>query len=164
MTLHKSDAGGVRLGLRTSAEVHGAYRVMKDTIGQEMTGAIVQPMAPDGVEIIVGAVRHPSFGPLVMVGMGGVSAELLTDRAFRGPPLTRQDATEMIRELRCAPLLFGYRGRPAVVNRTFGPVSATSPRHSVPSEEIPPKVGYRSQASHPTRPPYAGRFESTKMA
>ncbi|WP_440106372.1 bifunctional acetate--CoA ligase family protein/GNAT family N-acetyltransferase [Streptosporangium sp. H16] len=110
--VHKSDVGGVRLGLRTSKEVRGAYRAMKDMIGPEMTGATVQPMAPDGVEIIVGAVRHPSFGPLVMVGMGGVSAELLTDRAFRSPPLTGQDATEMIQELHCAPLLFGYRGRP----------------------------------------------------
>ena len=110
--VHKSDVGGVRLGLRTPKEVRGAYRAMKDLIGQEMTGAIVQRMAPDGVEIIVGAVRHPSFGPLVMVGMGGVSAELLTDRAFRAPPLTGQDAADMIQELHCAPLLFGYRGRP----------------------------------------------------
>jgi acyl-CoA synthetase (NDP forming) len=110
--VHKSDVGGVRLGLRTPKEVRGAYRAMKNMIGHEMAGAIVQRMVPDGVEIIVGAVRHPSFGPLVMVGMGGVSAELLTDRAFRIPPLTGQDATEMIQELHCAPLLFGYRGRP----------------------------------------------------
>ncbi|MEV0753387.1 GNAT family N-acetyltransferase [Streptosporangium sp. NPDC050280] len=117
--VHKSDVGGVRLGLRTPAEVRGAYRAMKDMVGQEMTGAIVQRMVPDGVEIIVGAVRHPSFGPLVMVGLGGVSAELLTDRAFRSPPLSGQDAAEMIRELHCAPLLFGYRGRPVADTATL---------------------------------------------
>ncbi len=110
--VHKSDVGGVRLRLRTADEVAGAYRAMRDGIGGEMTGATVQRMAGDGVEIIIGAVGHPSFGPLIMVGMGGVTAELLADRAFRVPPLTTRDPAEMIRELRCAPLLSGYRGRP----------------------------------------------------
>jgi acyl-CoA synthetase (NDP forming) len=110
--VHKSDVGGVRLNLRTPAEVMDAYRAMRESIGPEMTGATVQRMAGDGVEIIVGAVGHPRFGPLIMVGMGGVTAELLADRAFRVPPFTAQDPAEMIRELRCAPLLAGYRGRP----------------------------------------------------
>ncbi len=78
-----------------------------------MTGAIVQRMNGSGVEIIIGAVRHHDFGPLIMVGMGGVAAELLADHAFRIPPVTHSDAAEMIRELRGFPLLSGYRGRPA---------------------------------------------------
>ncbi|WP_084965792.1 GNAT family N-acetyltransferase [Thermoactinospora rubra] len=112
--VHKSDVGGVRLGLRTPEEVRHAYREMAEAIGPEMTGALVQPMLPAGVEIIVGGVTYPSFGPLVMAGMGGVAADLLGDRALRVPPLTAETALDMIGELRCAPLLRGYRGRPPV--------------------------------------------------
>ncbi|MEU7837709.1 GNAT family N-acetyltransferase [Nonomuraea sp. NPDC049129] len=110
--VHKSDVGGVRLNLRTAEEVRQAYHEMSSRIGSEMTGAVLQPMLPGGVEIIIGGVNYPAFGPLVMVGMGGVTAELLADRAFRVPPVT--DAAEMIEELRCSPLLHGYRGSPLV--------------------------------------------------
>ncbi len=112
--IHRSDAGGVALGLMTQSDVARAYREMAERVGPAMTGAIVQRMAADGIEIIVGGVEHPAFGPLIMVGMGGLTAELLTDRAFRVPPVTRRDAAEMLRELRCFPLLCGYRGRPRV--------------------------------------------------
>ncbi|MDR8411700.1 GNAT family N-acetyltransferase [Nonomuraea sp. 3-1Str] len=108
--VHKSDVGGVRLDLRTQEEVRLAYREMSAQIGDDMTGAIAQPLLPGGVEIIVGGVNYPAFGPLVMVGMGGVMADLLADRAFRVPPVA--DAADMIGELRCAPLLHGYRGSP----------------------------------------------------
>ncbi|GAA4039463.1 bifunctional GNAT family N-acetyltransferase/acetate--CoA ligase family protein [Nonomuraea soli] len=107
--VHKSDVGGVRLGLGTQEEVRQAYREMAASV-PGMTGAIVQHQVPPGVEVIVGGVSYPAFGPLVMVGMGGVTADLLGDRVFRVPPLTRAEAIEMIGELRCAPLLYGYRG------------------------------------------------------
>lgn len=107
--VHKSDAGGVRLNLATQEQVRQAYRDMAAAI-PEMSGAIVQHMLPGGVEIIVGGVTYPAFGPLVMVGMGGVAADLLADRAFRVPPLTTAQALDLIGELRCAPLLYGYRG------------------------------------------------------
>ncbi|MDX3099951.1 GNAT family N-acetyltransferase [Nonomuraea angiospora] len=106
--LHKSEIGGVRLNLQTLDEVRQAYHDMSARIGADMTGAIVQHMLYGGVEIIVGGVNYPAFGPLVMVGMGGVLADLLADRAFRVPPVV--DAIAMINELRCAPLLHGYRG------------------------------------------------------
>jgi acyl-CoA synthetase (NDP forming) len=112
--VHKSDVGGVRLDLTDPDQVAEAYRQLSSSLGRVMTGAVVQPMAEPGVEVIVGAVRHEAFGPLVMTGMGGVAAELLADRSFRVPPLTATDAEEMIRELRCAPLLSGYRGRQPV--------------------------------------------------
>ena len=112
--VHKSDVGGVRLDLTDPDHVAEAYRQMSTSLGCAMAGAVVQPMAEPGVEVIVGAVRHETFGPLVMTGMGGVAAELLADRSFRVPPLTATAAEEMIKELRCAPLLSGYRGRPAV--------------------------------------------------
>ncbi|MFC4119844.1 GNAT family N-acetyltransferase [Nonomuraea zeae] len=104
--VHKSDVGGVRLDLRSSEEARQAYLDMSRRLG--IRGAIVQRMLPGGVEIIVGGVNYPVFGPLVMVGMGGVMADLLADRAFRVPPVT--DPAAMIGELRCAPLLHGYRG------------------------------------------------------
>ncbi|WP_240197798.1 GNAT family N-acetyltransferase [Nonomuraea lactucae] len=110
--VHKSEVGGVRLDLRTPDEVGRAYHEMSARIGPEMTGAIVQRMLAGGVETIVGGVNYPAFGPLVMVGMGGVMADLLADRAFRVPPVT--DAADMIGELSCAPLLHGYRGSPPV--------------------------------------------------
>jgi acyl-CoA synthetase (NDP forming)/GNAT superfamily N-acetyltransferase len=112
--VHKSDLGGVRLNLTTPDEVSAAYRTMTDALGDQMTGAIVQPMIRDGVEVIIGATEQQSFGPLVMFAMGGVATELLSDRTFTAAPLTRADAATMVRGLRCSPLFTGYRGRPAV--------------------------------------------------
>ncbi|MFC4536051.1 GNAT family N-acetyltransferase [Sphaerisporangium dianthi] len=112
--VHRSEVGGVRAGLRDAAEVEEAYRAMAERVGPAMTGALVQRMAGEGVEMIVSGVAHEAFGPLVMAGMGGVIAELLADRAFRVPPISHAEAARMLGELRCAPLLHGYRGRPAV--------------------------------------------------
>jgi acetyl coenzyme A synthetase (ADP forming)-like protein len=111
--LHKSDVGGVRLGLASPGAVGAAYNEMKDTLGDAMTGAVVQPMADAGVEMIVGVVHDEPFGPLVMLGLGGTAAELLGDRSFRTLPLTDLDAARLVRSLRSSPLLFGYRGAPA---------------------------------------------------
>ena len=113
--LHKSEGGGVRLGLSGYQEVADAYGVMKEGFGDEMTGALLQPMAPaGGVEVIVGALQDPSFGPLVVFGLGGVAVEVLGDHVTRLAPLTDVDAEEMVNGLRGSALLRGYRGRPAV--------------------------------------------------
>jgi acetyl coenzyme A synthetase (ADP forming)-like protein len=112
--VHKSDVGGVRLDLRTGADVGDAYGDMASRLGDRMTGAIVQQMARPGVETIVGVVQDPLFGPLVMFGLGGVATELLGDRTFRILPLTDLDAADLVRSLRASPLLFGYRGSPPV--------------------------------------------------
>jgi acyl-CoA synthetase (NDP forming) len=117
--VHKSDAGGVRLGLRSENEVADAYRSMSTRIGERMTGAIIQQMATPGVETIVGMVDHPLFGPLVMFGMGGTATELLGDRSFRILPVTDLDAAELVRSLRSSPLLFGYRDSPPVAVRAL---------------------------------------------
>jgi acetyl coenzyme A synthetase (ADP forming)-like protein len=108
--VHKSDAGGVRLGLQSEHEVENAYQSMVDHIGERMTGGMIQRMAAPGVETIVGMVDHALFGPLVMFGMGGTATELLGDRSFRILPLTDVDAAELVGSLRASPLLFGYRG------------------------------------------------------
>jgi acetyl coenzyme A synthetase (ADP forming)-like protein len=112
--VHKSDAGGVTLDLRDAAAVTSAFMTMAQTLGDAMGGAVLQKMVPPGVETIVGVTHDPSFGPLVLFGLGGVTAELLADRALRILPITDEDASELVRSLRGSPLLFGYRGRPAV--------------------------------------------------
>jgi acetyl coenzyme A synthetase (ADP forming)-like protein len=116
--VHKSDAGGVRLGLADAGAVRDAYTDMEARLGDAMGGAIVQRMVPNGVETIVGVVHDASFGSIVMFGLGGTTAELLGDRAVRILPLTDVDAHHLVRSLRGSPLLFGYRGAPlAAVER-----------------------------------------------
>jgi len=108
--VHKSSLGGVALDLTTPDEVHTAFLAMKERLGERMGGALVEPMVTLGVETIVGVTQDPSFGPLILFGIGGVAVELLRDRAFRILPLTDRDAGELVRGLRTSPLLFGYRG------------------------------------------------------
>jgi acyl-CoA synthetase (NDP forming) len=110
--VHKTEVGGVQLGLTGADQVAAAFAAMGDRLGSDFGGALVQPMAAPGVETIVGVVHEPSFGPLLMFGLGGVATDLLGDRAFRILPLTVEDAHELIRSVRSSPLLFGYRGAP----------------------------------------------------
>lgn len=110
--VHKSERGAVRLDLRAPADAAAAFTELERTLGADMQGAIVQPMAPPGVEVIVGAVADPAFGPLLMVGVGGTTVELFADSAWRALPLGRGDADELVRSLKGSPLLFGYRSAP----------------------------------------------------
>ncbi len=112
--VHKSDVGGVDLDLRSPSAVHDAFVRMTEALGPAMGGALVQPMVPRGVELIVGITRHDRFGPLVAFGLGGFAAELQRDVVLRVPPLTDVDIEAMLNGLRGSPLLFGYRGSPAV--------------------------------------------------
>jgi acetyl coenzyme A synthetase (ADP forming)-like protein len=112
--IHKSDVGGVRLGLGRADDVIQAFGDMRSALGERMDGVIVQPMAAPGVETIVGLVHDSSFGPLVMFGSGGTSVELFEDRSLRVLPITDVDAAELVRSLRSSPLFFGYRGAPPV--------------------------------------------------
>ena len=113
--VHKSEGGGVRLGLIGHDAVVAAYNSMSDNFGEEMTGALLQPMVPaGGVETIVGGIQDPSFGPLVVFGLGGITVEVLGDHVTRLAPLTDADAREMVTGLRGSALLTGYRGQQAV--------------------------------------------------
>lgn len=112
--VHKTDVGGVVLGLDGPEKVEGAYREMQARLGARMTGAAVQAMVPEGVETIAGIVHDPAFGPLVMFGLGGITAELLGDRAFRVLPLTDLDVRDLVDSIHSAPLLHGYRNTPQV--------------------------------------------------
>ena len=111
--LHRSDVGAVRLGLHSGAEVRRAASEIRAAVsasGHRLDGFVVQPMAPTGVELLVGVAHDASFGPVIVCGPAGATAELMGDAAARITPLTDTDAREMLRTLRTFPLLSGYRG------------------------------------------------------
>jgi acyl-CoA synthetase (NDP forming)/GNAT superfamily N-acetyltransferase len=107
---HRPDLGTVRLGLETESELRAAYATMADFLGGGDAGLAVQAMAPPGVAAVVGVTEDPSFGALLSFGLAGVATDLLGDRAFRILPLTDLDVADLVRSIRAAPLLFGYRG------------------------------------------------------
>ncbi len=112
--VHKTEAGAVKLDLHGEQEVREAYRELVATFGPGPGGVLVQPMLTGGVELLVGVVQEPVFGPLVVFGLGGVATEVLGDYAARLTPLTDTDADELIHSVHAAPLLFGHRGTPPV--------------------------------------------------
>jgi acetyl coenzyme A synthetase (ADP forming)-like protein len=108
--LHKTDVGAVALSLVDEQAVIDAGSAMRDRLGDDLDGYVVQRMAPSGVELLAGVTTDPAFGPLVIFGAGGTAAELLKDRVVRPAPLSAKDPAEMVRALRISPLLDGYRG------------------------------------------------------
>ena len=110
--LHKTERRAVALDLADDGAVRAAYEDFARRFGAEMTSTLVQGMVRGGIEMLVGAVQDPSFGPLIACGTGGVLVDLMQDTAFRLHPLTAGDATAMIDELRGARLLRGFRGAP----------------------------------------------------
>jgi acetyl coenzyme A synthetase (ADP forming)-like protein len=113
--IHKTEAGAVRLHLHSAEQVRTAAGEMSELLkrqGQRPTGFVVQRMAVSGVEMLVGVVHDPQFGPVVACGAGGVQVELLRDVSLRLTPLAKEDASEMIRSLKTYPLLTGFRGAP----------------------------------------------------
>jgi acyl-CoA synthetase (NDP forming) len=110
--LHKTEVGGVRLGLADETAVLGACRDLKRRLGADLTEFLIQPMVPDGVEVIAGVTHDATFGPLILYGSGGTLVELLADVAFRLHPLTDVDVAAMLEEVRGTALLRGYRGAP----------------------------------------------------
>jgi acyl-CoA synthetase (NDP forming) len=116
---HKSDIGGVKLRLENKRQAGTAYNeimaaVRKKAPEARIDGVSIQKMAAPGLELVMGMIRDPQFGPMLMFGLGGTSVEILRDVAFRMTPLTRQDAKDIIRQIRGYRLLEGYRGHPPV--------------------------------------------------
>jgi acyl-CoA synthetase (NDP forming) len=112
---HKTDAGGVKVGLKNKAEVRRAYAEIMASAramfpGAKIDGVTVQAVARPGVEIIIGMFKDPQFGPVIMFGLGGIFVEVLKDVSFRVIPIVRRDAAEMIQEIKGYALLNGYRG------------------------------------------------------
>jgi acetyl-CoA synthetase (ADP-forming) len=115
--IHKSDAGGVKVNLKNSQEVAATYRQIienakKYKADAKIVGVLVQEMAPQSTEVIVGAIKDPQFGQTIMFGLGGIFVELLKDVNFRVAPIMAEDAKEMITQLKAYPLLNGYRNTP----------------------------------------------------
>ncbi len=115
--LHKSDAGGVKIGLQDADAVKAAFDQITENAknfdaNAEITGVLVQKMAPKGREVIVGANRYPVFGPLLMFGYGGIFVEVFKDVAFRLAPIGRNEARRMVRDIKGYKLLSGFRGEP----------------------------------------------------
>jgi acetate---CoA ligase (ADP-forming) len=112
---HKSEVGGVRVNITTKGEAFAAYQMLLDNAKRHRPNAVIQgvlvgPMAKKGVEIIVGTLQDATFGPMVMVGLGGVTTELFRDVVYRPAPVSVAEATAMLAELKAAPLLNGFRG------------------------------------------------------
>jgi acyl-CoA synthetase (NDP forming) len=113
---HKTDAGGVKVGLKNAAEVKKAYSEIMASVKEKfpsakIEGVSVQQMARPGIEIIIGVFKDPQFGPVIMFGLGGIFVEVLKDVSFRLVPIEKRDAEQMIKEIKGYALLNGYRGQ-----------------------------------------------------
>ena len=113
--LHKSDAGGVKLNIQDEREAKLAYQEIifntkKYNKEAKISGIIAYPMIPQGTEIIIGMMKDPHFGPVIMFGLGGIFVEILKDISFRILPLEERDAEEMISEIKGYQILKGIRG------------------------------------------------------
>jgi acetyltransferase len=112
---HKSEVGGVRVNITTKGEVFLAYEALLENARRrrpdaEIQGVLVGPMAKKGVEIIIGTICDVTFGPIIMVGLGGITTELFRDVIYRPAPVSAAEATAMLADLKAAPLLNGFRG------------------------------------------------------
>ena len=110
--LHKSDVDAVRLGIGDTATAAKIYRGFEQRFSTSLRGVLVQTQQATGLELLVGTVRDPTFGPLIVVGAGGVEAELRDDRVVLVAPVSRTAARRAVESLRLAPLFHGFRGRP----------------------------------------------------
>lgn len=113
--LHKSDVGGVITDLKGAEDISAALNEINRNIKKraphaKIEGFLLEEMAPKGVEVIIGGINDPQFGPAVMFGIGGVAVELLKDVTLRLAPIKRKEALEMMKEVKSYPLLTGYRG------------------------------------------------------
>jgi acyl-CoA synthetase (NDP forming) len=129
--LHKTDIGGIYVNLKSPSEVRAHYRMILENVRKrrpdaKVEGIMVREMAPSGIEVIVGGIRDPQFGQTVMFGLGGIFVEVFKDVTFRVAPVAREEAEEMLREIRGYQILKGYRGMPkadegaliAIIQRT----------------------------------------------
>ncbi|RLE65879.1 MAG: acetyl-CoA synthetase [Thermoprotei archaeon] len=113
--VHKSDVGGVLVNVKNEEEVKAGFdkiieNVRKKLPNARIKGILIQEMAPQGIETIIGGINDPQFGPTVMFGLGGIFVEVLKDVSFRVAPISKDEAIEMIEEIKSCKVLKGYRG------------------------------------------------------
>jgi acetyltransferase len=142
---HKSEVGGVRVNIATKGEVFLAYQALLESARRhrpdaEIQGVLVSPMAKKGVEIIIGTLSDNTFGPMIMVGFGGITAELFRDVIYRPAPVSAVEAASMLAELKAAPLLNGFRGAAkadvAALSQLISQVSVLAAQCSAQISEI----------------------------
>jgi acyl-CoA synthetase (NDP forming) len=154
--IHKSDAGGVIINLKNDAEVKNAYaKILKNAKkynpAAKIAGVLVQEMAPQATEVIVGAIKDPQFGQTLMFGLGGIFVELLKDVTFRVAPLTRDDAYEMVTKVKAYPLLTGYRNTPpadldAIINALMNTSKLVMDHPEIKELDLNPIMAYEKGA------------------
>jgi acetyltransferase len=142
---HKSEVGGVRVNITTKGEAFTAFGTLLDNARKHrpdaaIQGVLVGPMAKKGVEIIVGTLQDKTFGPMIMVGLGGIATELFRDVIYRPAPVSAAEASAMLDNLKAAPLLNGFRGAAkadvAVLSQLISQVSVLAARHAPEISEI----------------------------
>jgi len=149
---HKSDVGGVRLGLMSREEAAKAVEEMLKVVpakapGARIIGALMYKMAPQGLEVIIGGVRDDIFGAAVMFGLGGIFVEVLRDVSFRIAPISRDEALEMINELKSAIILDGFRAQPpvdkeALADMIFRTSKLLQENEEIESIDLNPVIAY----------------------
>jgi acetyl-CoA synthetase (ADP-forming) len=154
--IHKSDAGGVMVNLKGKTEVQDAYgKILENTKKYKATakiaGVLVQEMAPQSTEVIVGAVKDPQFGQTLMFGLGGVFVEILKDITFKIAPITREDAQEMVTTIKAYPLLKGYRNTPptdidAIINILLNASRLVMDNPQIKELDLNPVLAYEKGA------------------
>lgn len=155
--VHKTDVGGVVVGLSSSDAVKSAYlRIMENVRASRpearLIGILVQKMAEESTEVIVGSVNDPQFGHTILFGLGGIFVEVLKDVAFRIAPLQEHDAREMIREIKGYSILAGYRGHPradedAIVNIILSASRLVTENHQIEQMDLNPAMVYERGAT-----------------
>jgi len=131
--LHKSDAGGVIVGVKDEQGIRDGFKKIianakNYKADAEITGVLVQEMAPKGTEIIVGSTTDPTFGPTIMFGLGGIFVEILKDVSFRVVPIDQVDAMEMLDEIKAKKILDGARGMPPSDKKTLADILVKTSR------------------------------------
>ena len=139
--LHKTEARGVLLNLMNNNAVDKGYRQITENAlnydpGARIEGVLVQKMVPQGTEVIIGGIKDPQFDQIVMFGLGGVFTEILKDVTFRMAPISKDDAREMIREIKAYPLLKGYRNQRAADQESIIQILLNISRMMIENEEI----------------------------
>jgi acyl-CoA synthetase (NDP forming) len=155
--LHKTDAGGVKVGLENDAEVKNGFEEILQNAKKykkdaNIIGVLIQKMAPSSTEVIVGALKDPQFGQTLMFGIGGIFVEVLKDVTFRIAPIVEKDAKEMIKEIKAYPILKGYRNTPpadegAIVNILLNVSKLIMEHPEINQMDLNPIMVYENGAS-----------------
>jgi acetyl-CoA synthetase (ADP-forming) len=154
--IHKTEVGGVMVGLPSSYAVESGYQQILENVRSHrqdarILGVLVQKMAPEATEVIVGSVNDPQFGPTILFGLGGIFVEILKDVSFRIAPLEERDAREMIREIKGFSVLGGYRGLPpadqeAIVNILLSASRLVMENPQIDQMDLNPAIVYERGA------------------